>query len=101
MMPIFNPFSLKLYSYNSLIFVSLWDTEFTSHCCNVFLQLVDNIPIMEIDIVWCYFLLRDLKCLSDAGVRLQKARKGLERAHGKDLSRVRLLQSGQSPELAL
>ncbi|CAG7883183.1 unnamed protein product [Brassica rapa] len=70
-------------------------------CDPKILELVDNIPIMEIDIVWCYFLLRDLKCLSDAGFRLVKARKGLERAHGKDLSRVRLLQAGQCPELAL
>ncbi|KAL1189528.1 hypothetical protein V5N11_001509 [Cardamine amara subsp. amara] len=70
-------------------------------CDPKILELVDNIPMMELDIVWCYFLLRDLKCLSDAGVRLERARKGLERAHGKDLSRVRLLQVGQSPELAL
>ncbi|KAG2298053.1 hypothetical protein Bca4012_009262 [Brassica carinata] len=70
-------------------------------CDPKILELVDNIPIMEIDIVWCYFLLRDIKCLSDAGFRLEKARKGLERAHGKDLSRVRLLQAGQCPELAL
>ncbi|XP_010413737.1 PREDICTED: NEDD8 ultimate buster 1-like isoform X2 [Camelina sativa] len=64
-------------------------------------EFVDNLPMMEIDIVWCYFLLRDIKCLSDAGVRLERARKGLERAHGKDLSRLRLLQAGQSPEMAL
>ncbi|CAN8270762.1 unnamed protein product [Cochlearia groenlandica] len=70
-------------------------------CDPKILEFVDNIPIMQIDIVWCYFLLRDIKCLSDAGVRLEKARKGLERAHGKDLSRVRLLQAGQCPELAL
>uniref|UniRef100_A0A1J3CDP2 NEDD8 ultimate buster 1 n=2 Tax=Noccaea caerulescens TaxID=107243 RepID=A0A1J3CDP2_NOCCA len=70
-------------------------------CDPKILEMVDNIPMMEIDIVWCYFMLRDVKCLSDAGVRLVKARKGLERAHGKDLSRVRLLQSGQCPELAV
>ncbi|KAJ0241791.1 Uncharacterized protein HA466_0211580 [Hirschfeldia incana] len=70
-------------------------------CDPKILELVDNIPMMEIDIVWCYFLLRDIKCLADAGSRLVKARKGLERAHGKDLSRVRLLQAGQCPELAL
>lgn len=70
-------------------------------CDPKILELVDNIPIMEIDIVWCYFLLQDVKCLADAGFRLEKARKGLERAHGKDLSRVRLLQAGLCPELAL
>ncbi|KAE8711257.1 protein OS-9-like [Hibiscus syriacus] len=39
--------------------------------------------------------------LSVAGIRLEKAREGLERCHGKDFSRVRLLQAGCQPELAL
>ncbi|KAG7984561.1 hypothetical protein I3843_04G166900 [Carya illinoinensis] len=33
--------------------------------------------------------------------RLEKAREGIERAHGKDYSRVRLLQAGCHPELAI
>ncbi|PRQ35420.1 hypothetical protein RchiOBHm_Chr5g0079831 [Rosa chinensis] len=35
------------------------------------------------------------------GIHLEKAREGLERAHGKDSSRVRLLQAGCYPERAL
>lgn len=46
-------------------------------------------------------MLKDIKWLSDAGLRLAKAREGIERAHGKDSSRVRLLQAGCHPELAL
>lgn len=65
------------------------------------LQLVDNPPILQIDMVWCYFMLRDISWLSEAGIRLEKAREGIERAHGKDSSRVRLLQGGRYPELAL
>lgn len=57
--------------------------------------------MLQIDIVWCYFMLRDIKWLSQAGIRLAKAREGIERAHGKDSSRVRLLQAGRFPELAL
>ncbi|PQM42024.1 NEDD8 ultimate buster 1 [Prunus yedoensis var. nudiflora] len=65
------------------------------------IELVDNPPILQIDMVWCYFMLRDISWLSVAGVRLEKAREGIERAHGKDSSRVRLLQAGRFPELAL
>jgi hypothetical protein len=46
-------------------------------------------------------MLRDIRWLSVAGARLEKAREGIERAHGKDSSRVRLLQAGRHPELAM
>ncbi|KAI9191094.1 hypothetical protein LWI28_003534 [Acer negundo] len=64
-------------------------------------ELVDNVPLLQIDMVWCYFMLRDISWLSVAGMRLQKAREGIERAHGKDSFRMRLLQAGRHPELAL
>lgn len=64
-------------------------------------QLIDNVPILQIDMVWCYFMLRDISWLSMAGIRLSKAREGIERAHGKDASRLRLLQGGRYPEIAL
>ncbi|KAH9805428.1 NEDD8 ultimate buster 1 [Citrus sinensis] len=64
-------------------------------------EFVDNVPLLQIDMVWCYFMLRDISWLSEAGIRLRKAREGIERAHGKDSSRVRLLQAGRHPELAL
>lgn len=46
-------------------------------------------------------MIRDIKWLSDAGKRLEMAREGIERAHGKDSFRLRLLQVGRYPELAL
>jgi len=46
-------------------------------------------------------LLRDIRWLADAGKRLEMARAGIERAHGKDSLRLRLLQGGRYPELAL
>ena len=69
--------------------------------CLVCFQLIDNVPILQIDMVWCYFMLRDIRWLSVAGARLEKAREGIERAHGKDSSRVTLLQAGRHPELAM
>ncbi|GFS35709.1 ubiquitin-associated (UBA)/TS-N domain-containing protein [Actinidia rufa] len=64
-------------------------------------ELIDNVPILQIDMVWCYFMLRDISWLSVAGLRLSKAREGIERAHGKESSRLRLLQGGRHPEIAL
>uniref|UniRef100_A0A6M2F3Y9 UBA domain-containing protein n=1 Tax=Populus davidiana TaxID=266767 RepID=A0A6M2F3Y9_9ROSI len=75
--------------------------EAFSLCNPKSIELVDNIPILQIDMVWCYFMLQDIAWLSVAGLRLEKAREGLERAHGKDSSRFRLLQAGCSSELAL
>ncbi|GMH18984.1 hypothetical protein Nepgr_020825 [Nepenthes gracilis] len=72
-----------------------------SLCDSKVLERIDNAPILQIDMVWCYFMLRDISLLSVAGVRLAKAREGIERAHGKDASRVRLLQRGLTPEVAL
>lgn len=64
-------------------------------------QRIDNVPILQIDMVWCYFMLRDINLLAVAGERLAKARQGIERAHGKNASRVRQLQASSSPEIAL
>ncbi|KAJ6331939.1 hypothetical protein OIU76_010339 [Salix suchowensis] len=75
--------------------------EAFSLCNPKSIELVDNIPILQIDMVWCYFMLQDIAQLSVAGLRLEKAKEGLERAHGKDSSRFRLLQAGRSSELAL
>ncbi|KAE8718954.1 protein OS-9-like [Hibiscus syriacus] len=58
------------------------------------LKFINNVPILQIDMVWSYFLLRDISWLSVVGIRLEKAREGLEHCHGKDFSRVRLLKAG-------
>ncbi|RAL37305.1 hypothetical protein DM860_004227 [Cuscuta australis] len=75
--------------------------EAFSLCNPKVIELVDNVAILQIDLVWCYFMLKDMSWLSDAGARLAKAREGLERAHGKEASRVRLLQGGRYLEVAL
>lgn len=63
--------------------------------------MVDNVSILQIDMVWCFFMLRDISWLTVAGIRLAKAREGLERAHGKESVRMRFLQGARHPELAL
>ncbi|KAE9604557.1 hypothetical protein Lal_00010829 [Lupinus albus] len=85
---------------DSLEVLSMGEEAF-SLCDPKVLELVDNVPILQIDIVWCYFMIRDIRWLSDAGKRLEIARAGIERAHGKDFLRLRLLQGGRYPELAV
>ncbi|XP_022732035.1 NEDD8 ultimate buster 1-like isoform X2 [Durio zibethinus] len=87
--------------YKDALEVLTMGEEAFSLCDPKVLEFIDNVPILQIDMVWCYFLLQDISWLSVAGMRLEKAREGLERCHGKDFSRVRLLQAGCQPELAL
>ncbi|XVF34530.1 hypothetical protein REPUB_Repub18cG0066900 [Reevesia pubescens] len=87
--------------YKDALEVLTMGEEAFSLCDPKVLEFIDNVPILQIDMVWCYFLLRDITWLSVAGIRLEEAREGLERCHGKDFSRVRLLQAGCQPETAL
>lgn len=92
---------IRRQKYKDALEVLEMGEESFSLCNPQFIEMVDNVPILQIDMVWCYFMLRDISSLSVAGIRLQKAREGIERAHGKDYSRVRLLQGGRFPEIAL
>ncbi|XP_042482303.1 NEDD8 ultimate buster 1-like [Macadamia integrifolia] len=92
---------IKKQKYKDALDVLAIGEEAFSLCDPKVIEMIDNVPILQIDTVWCYFMLRDISWLSMAGVRLAKAREGLERAHGKDSSRVRLLQQGYHPEIPL
>ncbi|XP_028753963.1 NEDD8 ultimate buster 1 isoform X2 [Neltuma alba] len=88
-------------NYNDALEVLSMGEEAFSLCDPKVIELVDNVPILQIDMVWCYFMIRDIRWLSEAGKRLEMARTGIERAHGKNSQRLRLLQGGRYPELAL
>ncbi|KAH6779292.1 ubiquitin-associated domain-containing protein [Perilla frutescens var. hirtella] len=87
--------------YSDALEVLTMGEEAFSLCNQKLIEMVDNVPILQIDMVWCYFMLRDISWLSVAGIRLAKAREGIERAHGKESTRLRILQGGRYPELAL
>ncbi|GLJ36803.1 hypothetical protein SUGI_0742380 [Cryptomeria japonica] len=84
----------------ALEILSMGEEAFTL-CNQKVLEMVDNVPLLQIDTVWCYFMLRDISCLSMAGRRLKEARKGLERCYGANMERARVLQGGFCPELAI
>uniref|UniRef100_A0A0D9ZRJ3 UBA domain-containing protein n=1 Tax=Oryza glumipatula TaxID=40148 RepID=A0A0D9ZRJ3_9ORYZ len=75
--------------------------EAFSLCDPKLIERVDNVPMLQLDIVWCYFVLRDVSRLEVAGTRLERARSGFERSHGKDSARFRLLQAGRHADLAI
>ncbi|CAK9134286.1 unnamed protein product [Ilex paraguariensis] len=92
---------IRMQNYKDALEVLTMGEEAFSLCNPKVIEMIDNVPILQIDMVWCYFMLRDISWLSVAGLRLAKAREGIERAHGKESSRVRILQGGRHVELAL
>lgn len=70
-------------------------------CDPKILEAVDNVAFLQIDIVWCYFMLKDIAKLVDGGKRLCQAREMLRQSHGPHLERLRVLQGGFYPELAI
>lgn len=92
---------LRIQQYKDALEVLEMGEEAFSLCDSKLIECIDNVPILQIDMVWCYFMLRDIKLLVVAGERLAKAREGIVRSHGKNASRARNLQSSRSPEIAL
>ncbi|XP_024980280.1 NEDD8 ultimate buster 1 [Cynara cardunculus var. scolymus] len=92
---------VKSRKYEDAMEVLTMGEEAFSLCDSKVVELIDNVPILQIDMVWCYFMLKDISKLSVAGKRLEDARKGIERSHGKQSSRLRVLHGNSHPELAL
>ncbi|PWA59126.1 ubiquitin-associated (UBA)/TS-N domain-containing protein [Artemisia annua] len=92
---------VKKKMYEDAVEVLAMGEESFSLCDSKVVELIDNVPILQIDMVWCYFMLKDISKLSVAGKRLEDARKGIERSHGKESTRLRLLHGNSHPELAL
>ncbi|CAM6069601.1 unnamed protein product [Sphagnum tenellum] len=87
--------------YDEALEVLAMAEEAFSLCDRKILEAVDNVALLQIDTVWSLFMLRDIARLAVARERLKKAREGLLRSHGKNLERLRVLQGGFCPELAL
>lgn len=67
-----------------------------------FICMIDNFPILCLDIVWMYYRMNDSKNLKEAYRYLQEAEKGFERAYGKNLERLQAFRSNEfCPEQVL
>ncbi|URE11649.1 UBA [Musa troglodytarum] len=91
---------IKKQKFKEALDVLYMGEEAFSLCDPKVAEMIDNVPILQLDIVWCYFMLQGISCLAVAGIWLENARKGFERSHGKDSTRLRLLQAGYQAELA-
>ncbi|XLS50817.1 hypothetical protein HN51_011494 [Arachis hypogaea] len=65
--------------YNSAVEVLSLGEEAFSICDPNLIKLIYIVPILHINMVWCYFMKGDIRLLSDAGKRLEIARTGIER----------------------
>ncbi|XP_066346073.1 uncharacterized protein [Miscanthus floridulus] len=92
---------MKRGMYKEALDVLTMAEEAFSLCDPKLIEKVDNVPMLQLDIVWCYFVLRDVSCLEVAGTRLEKARLGFERSHGKDSTRFRILQACRQADVAI
>jgi len=67
-----------------------------------FICMIDNFPILCLDIVWMYYRMNDSKNLKEAYSYLQEAEKGFERAYGKNLERLQAFRNNEyCPEQVL
>lgn len=92
---------LQRAQYSEALEILTMAEEALSLCDGKILEAVDNAALLQLDTVWCLFMLRDISRLAVARERLLKAREGLSRSHGSNLERLRVLQGGFCPELAV
>ncbi|KAK9803479.1 hypothetical protein WJX73_006601 [Symbiochloris irregularis] len=92
---------LQLEQYTEALPELLLAEEAANLCTDDLLKSTDNVGILLLDIVWCYFMLQDQSKLAEAHDRLQHARKRLQQSYGKELERARVLYGNFRPELSL
>ncbi|KAL3142217.1 hypothetical protein ABBQ38_002565 [Trebouxia sp. C0009 RCD-2024] len=93
--------SLNKEEYQDALDVLLLAEEAFGMCSPKHLEMVDNVGLLMIDIVWCYFQLRAIGQLASARARLDKAQQSLHCSHGPSGARMRRLHGNFCPELAI
>ncbi|KAL4328261.1 hypothetical protein AHAS_Ahas13G0182400 [Arachis hypogaea] len=78
--------------YNSAVEALSLGEEAFSICDPNLIKLIYIVPILHINMVWCYFMKGDIRLLSDAGKHLEIARTGIERDQVKKSVCRRLLE---------
>merc|ERR1712154_111213 len=92
---------MKQDKYKDAIYLMNLAFESLSKVSRDILESVDNYGLLALDIVWCYYLDQDENNLSNAGKWLQIAEFGLQRAHGKNMERLKQIRGDFIPELSL
>jgi len=85
---------------DALVVLELADESFAQRDPR-YTSMVDNVPVVALDIVWTMFQKRDLSRLSEAREWLKRAEDGFLRVHGPNLERLKILRQGFIPERVL
>ncbi|XP_055305346.1 NEDD8 ultimate buster 1 [Sitodiplosis mosellana] len=93
--------ALRRNAYNdALIFLLEADNEYRI-CNSQLLETVDNYALLNLDIVWCYIMLKSISHLPDAEYRLQICERHFKKSYGENLNRVMTLKGNAANERAL
>merc|ERR1719204_2479235 len=79
--------------YKDAVYILQLAFESLSKVPQELLMTVDNYGLLALDIVWSLYLDQNIAELSNAGKWLQIAELGLERAHGKNMSRLKAVRA--------
>lgn len=85
---------------NALLYLLEADDEFQK-CSGTLLQSVDNYPILNLDISWCYLSLKSLDALFDVNARLTMSEQFFNKVYGENLQRLFALKGSTGEEVAL
>lgn len=84
----------------ALCHLLLADEEFRK-CRSALLNTVDNYAVLQLDIVWCYNVLKALSCLEDGKQRLQKAEECFLKCYGEQQQRLQQIKVNTGGEEVL
>jgi len=90
---------LKLSDYKSALALFYEADKSFSECSSEILKYIDNHGLLYLDIVWCYFKMKDSSFLKEAEWRLAKATECLERCHGKNFERLFAVKGTIGPDM--
>lgn len=93
--------ALKRLRYNEALILFLEsDSEYRA-CTSGMLEKVDNYALLNMEIVWCYLMLKSVNQLPDAEARLLACEQNFKRSYGENLDRVLLLKGSAVNEKCL
>ncbi|XP_033170633.1 NEDD8 ultimate buster 1 [Drosophila mauritiana] len=87
--------------YEEALLLLLEADEHFATCNSKFLESVDNYALLNLDIVWCYFCLKNITQLPDAERRLAQCSRNFGISYGDNFERLYSLKGKNCPERAL
>lgn len=84
----------------ALIFLLEADNEYRT-CNSKLLETVDNYALLNLDVVWCYIVLKSINMLPDADNRLAICEQHFKRSYGENLDRVITVKGNAANERTL